>query len=251
MGPPSLPGPHALFQIRPGGGTGLGRGGGRHLLGAPLGASSPSLPTPPHDPHFPHILDLGSLPAGVGLPAGVFSLPKGADPAVSSQGDFRQRGLGPQRGREVTQLFPQPRGAGSTVHSSMGAPGKDLRPAQSDGRLRRAGPALPFLLGCLLSLWTSAASPSHPGPPCSSFGFSPSRPPCSEGSRGGTQAGLVVGSSGEDQGVGDRSQGCRWVGRLSELLGFSVCASVRGSARLLGVTVVSACEGGCGLWCVR
>ncbi|XP_006761147.1 PREDICTED: POU domain, class 2, transcription factor 2, partial [Myotis davidii] len=48
--------------------------------------------------------------------------PPGADPAVSSRGDFRQRGLGPQRGREVTQLFPQPCGAGSTVHSSMGAP---------------------------------------------------------------------------------------------------------------------------------
>lgn len=87
MGPPSLPGPHALFQICPGGSRGLGRWG-RHFLGAPC---------PPH-PHFPYMLDLGSLPARVGLPAGVFSLPKGADPAVSSQGDFRRRGLGPREG---------------------------------------------------------------------------------------------------------------------------------------------------------
>lgn len=72
----------------------------------------------------------GLLPAGVGLWARVFSLLKEADPVVSSLGNFRQRGLGPPReGGEMTQLFPQPCGAGSMVHSSMGAPGKGPGPA--------------------------------------------------------------------------------------------------------------------------
>ena len=48
----------------------------------------------------------GPLPAGVGLRARVFSLPKGADPVVSSLGDFRQRELGPQRGRGDDTVVP-------------------------------------------------------------------------------------------------------------------------------------------------
>lgn len=48
----------------------------------------------------------GPQPPEVGLWARVFSLLKGADPVVSSLGDFRLRGLGPQRGRGDDTVVP-------------------------------------------------------------------------------------------------------------------------------------------------
>lgn len=131
----------------------------------------------------------------------------------------------------MTQLFPQPRGAGSAVRGSMGAPGKARAP-RSVRAAPGLGPALPPRL-CAFALDLSSF-PFPPRSPSSSLSlspptadtcprgdlFSPSLPPCSRGSGGGTQAGLGVGSSVEDPWVGDPSQGCRWVGRLSEELGF-------------------------------
>lgn len=108
-GPPSFPGPHALFQMcRPlwrqlEGGLGqLGQECPRHSVG---GLSLSSLGT--LRPHFPntHII-WGPQPPEVGLWARVFSLLKGADPVVSSLGDFRLRGLGPQRGRGDDTVVP-------------------------------------------------------------------------------------------------------------------------------------------------
>lgn len=55
-------------------------------------------------------------------------------------------GLAPREGGEMTQLFPQPCGAGSMVHSSMGAPGKGLGRTGSTQGFVLARPALPLWL---------------------------------------------------------------------------------------------------------
>lgn len=76
----------------------------------------------------------------------------------------------------MTQLFPQPRGAGSMVHSSMGAPGKGLARCRYQEHRQHlgvclAGPlaaTLPFLFSCLLCPFTldlSSCPSSHPGSP--------------------------------------------------------------------------------------
>lgn len=91
---------------------GGGREAGRTSWGHSCRVSSSSLlalypPTPISPTHtHTHNMIWGPLPAGVGLRARVFSLPKGADPVVSSLGDFRQRGLGPQRGRGDDTVVP-------------------------------------------------------------------------------------------------------------------------------------------------
>ena len=88
------------------------RRAGRTSWGYSCRVSSSSLPArylpPPPLPQHTHTHNMiwGPLPAGVGLRARVFSLPKGADPVVSSLGDFRQRELGPQRGRGDDTVVP-------------------------------------------------------------------------------------------------------------------------------------------------
>lgn len=97
---------------------GGGREAGRTSSGTAAESALPaSLCSTPH-PHFPlththtHNMIWGPLPAGVGLPSGTGIFPsEGADPVVSSLGDFRQRGLGPQRGRgDDTAVPPALRG---------------------------------------------------------------------------------------------------------------------------------------------
>lgn len=196
----------------------------------------------PHYSHFPNPHDLGSLPAGVGLPARVFSLPKGADLWFPLRVTSGREGLAPREGGEMTQLFPQPCGAGSTVHSSMGAPGKGpARRPRCRGRLSGlvllgaslAWPALPPQLSPLSFHSVPQQLPLPiPGPHSQllfllSFHirhlgapnlFPSSLLPCSEGSRGGMPPGWVAGCHMEDRRGSDLSRGSKWVGGLSELL---------------------------------
>lgn len=127
--------------------------------------------------------------------------------------------LAPREGGEMTQLFPQPCGAGSMVHSSMGAPGKGPGRTGSTLGFVLARPALPLrLLLCSLTLCLSSCPFPHPAspppaplsPPLShqpwgaSALFSSSAAPCPEGSGGGGWSQVLVSCSHtQDQRVGD------------------------------------------------
>ena len=142
-------------------------------------------------------------------------------------------GLAPREGGEMTQSSPQPCGAGSMVHSSMGAPGKGPEHTGSTvGLVLPAGcrPALTFLFSwllCPLTLyrsscplfpsWVPTSSSSFSSPFTSARGgggrrgasdlLSPSLLPCSEGSGGGGWSQVLVASS--------YTEG-RWVGDMSD-----------------------------------
>lgn len=257
--------PPGLVPDRPGGGGGPGQ-----LWRAPpqesaLPARSRSASLLP----LPHARDLGSLPAGVGLPARVFSLPKGADLWFPLRVTSGGEGLAPREGGQMTQLFPQPRGAGSSLHSSMGAPGKGPAPrpgARGRSRVapagRVAGLACPSssAVSSVLPLCTPAASPfpswvptrsslspllSHPTP----GGSQPLLPclcrPVLTAPGEGCTPGSVAGSPGEDRWGSDLSRGCTSVG---ESLDFSVRASVRPAA---GASLTASPSGTVRWLCVR
>ena len=86
---------------------GLGAPPGGIAAESVLPASLRSTPTP--NPHFPstNTHDLGST-AGWGGPSGTGIFPsEGGGPCGFLPGDFRQRGLGPQRGRGDDTVVPQ------------------------------------------------------------------------------------------------------------------------------------------------
>lgn len=63
----------------------------------------------------------------------------------------------------MTQLFPKPRGAGSMVHFSMGAPGKGPRATWASSRCAAGRSSPPF----------PSALPLPPPTPCPSLGPQP------------------------------------------------------------------------------